>query len=299
MILYLSDGKQIRGDLLKSAVLRSDLAPVPLTLEAEIRSGDEVFDPQLEEGKTLGLATGEKLYIVKSTRVTAPLAQGGRPYDGFRVTAILENCLKVAYVRERAIVKENASLSAIYRAAGASIPGIAGDFPVKRFTCLVGDTPTFHIARILQEEGGVVRWKRNRLEFLSLMALQQQDAGRTIPGNASSATNGGFLERHQVPSFYSLDDAGAFVQGNRAKPRAAAFSPFKNAIQLRSMTRCLVTKMNARIAYDQRLCAGDVVRFTTGEKYIIVTAAHVFESGTDDGGAGEEYSRLWLGEVEE
>jgi len=36
MILCFTDGRQIRGDLIQFAALRSDLAQIPLTLEADI-----------------------------------------------------------------------------------------------------------------------------------------------------------------------------------------------------------------------------------------------------------------------
>lgn len=299
MILYTQDGKQIRGDLILSACLRSDLSPIPVTLEADIRTGGETLDTMLGEGKTISLATGEKLYIVKSVRKMARQVQGDRPEDGFRITALLESCLKVAYVRSRAIIKENATLAAIYRAAGASIQGIISDFPVKRFTCLVGDVPTFQIARVLQEEGGVVRWRNKKLEFLSLRSFKTAKAVRTLPGNDSDAVAGGFLERHQVPWFFSLKEDGTFAQGNTAKARSTAFSPFKTEIQLRNMTRALVQKKTLKAAYDQRLCAGDVVQLEGGEKLVVITAAHCFSAGSEQGGASDSYTRLWLGEVDE
>lgn len=299
MILYLENEKQIRGDLIISACLRSDLSPIPLTLEAEIRAGDETFNPQLAEGRTIRLESGEKLYIVKSVRVQDRKVEGERPMDGFQITALIEACLPVAYVRERAIIKENASLSAIYRAAGATIPGIISDFPVKRFYCYVGETPTFQIARVLQEEGGVVRWKNKKLEFLSLRALKQAKAVRTIPGNASDSVDGGFLVRHRVPWFFSLAEDASFLYGNQAKPRSVNYSPFKTEIQLRNMTRCIIHRKTLRAKYDQRICAGDVIQLDGGTKMIVITAAHVFSSGTEESGSSDQYSRLWLGEVDE
>ena len=65
MILTFADGKQIRGDLIKSATLRSDLSPIPLTLEAEIRAGDDGLDKRLAEGQVLNVG-GDALRSVKS-----------------------------------------------------------------------------------------------------------------------------------------------------------------------------------------------------------------------------------------
>ena len=71
MILYLSNGEQIRGDLIRSAVMRSDMSPVPVTLEAEIRI-DEDMAKRLAEGQIIGLGgnnreSGDQLRIIKST----------------------------------------------------------------------------------------------------------------------------------------------------------------------------------------------------------------------------------------
>lgn len=109
----------------------------------------------------------------------------------------------------------------------------------------------------------------------------------------------GFLERHSVPWFYSLNESGGFVYGNRTKARRARYSPFKNALRLRNMTHCLVRKMIAKVPYDQRICAGDVVQTSSGEQYAVITAAHVFDSGAMSGEGQDAYTKLWLGVVED
>ena len=297
----MANGKQIRGDLIKSAVLRSDLAPVPITLEADIRCGDNdgEIDELLAEGQKLSMSNGDALHIVKSVRVAERATQGTREMAATRITALLDPCLSIAYVRSRAIIKENAALSAIYKAAGATIKGVTADFSVSRFCCPVGATPSYHIARVLQEEGGAVRWKAGKLQFDRLPDLFKQEAVKTLPDNASDDVDGGFLERHSIPWFLSLDETGTAVFGNRDKPRSVLYAPFTNELRLRNMTRCLVHRKTIRIAYDVRIDAGDLMAFVGGKKLVVITAAHVFMSGTDDGGAADTYTRLWLGSLEE
>lgn len=299
MILTFADGKQIRGDLIKSAVLRSDLSPIPLTLEAEIRAGDDGMDKKLAEGQLLSAGSGDALRIVQSSRVTDRAVQGQREMTIYRITAMLDACQGAAYVRSRAIIKENASLAAIYKAAGATIKSVDADFPVPRFYCPVGDTPTFHIARALQEEGGAVRWKAGKLQFVRLGDLFKQTPVLNLPDNTSEDVASGFLERHSVPWFFSLNSAGQAVFGNRDKPRVARFSPFKDAQRLRNMTRCLVHRKTSRINLAGQIVAGDLIAYTGGAKLAVITAAHVFESGTDDGGTQNAYTRLWVGSLEE
>lgn len=298
MIIYLSNGKQIRGDLLKSAVLRSDMSPVPVTLEAEIRTDDD-FSKYLAEGEllTVGGASGDVLRIIKSNRVINRMVQGEREMSAIQVTAILDACQSIAFVRSRAIIKENTALSAIYRAAGANIKAIDADFPIPRFYCPVGDTPSFHITRALQEEGGVVRWKSGRLKFFRLPDLFKQKEVITLPNNASDDVDSGFLERHEIPWFYSLDEAGAIIFGNQQRPRSVRFSPFKNVQRLRNMSRCLVQRKVSKINLNPKLSAGDLINFVDGVPLCVITAAHVFENDTDGSGSNQ-YSRLWLGSLE-
>jgi len=298
VIVTFADGKQLRGDLIKSATLRSDLSPIPLTLEAEIRSGDAGLDKLLAEGQTLSVG-GDALRIVKSKKIAGRSTQGQRDEEAFSVTALLDSCHGAAYVRSRAIIKENASLAAIYRAAGATIRGVDADFPVPRFCCPVGDTPTFHIARLLQEEGGSVRWKGGKLQFMRLGDMFKQATVLTLPDNASEDVESGFLERHTVPWFFSLSASGEAVFGNRDKPRAARFSPFKDVQRLRNMTRCLVHRKTSRTTLRGNVAAGDLIAYTGGVKLAVITAAHFFGSGTDDGGAQDAYTRLWVGSLEE
>ncbi|MER2511507.1 MAG: hypothetical protein ABTQ25_03640 [Nitrosomonas ureae] len=299
MIIYLSNGIQIRGDLIKSAVLRSDMSPVPVTLEAEIRTDDDMTK-YLSEGQilTLGGETGDALRIVKANRVINRMVQGEREMSAIQITAILDACHNIVFVRSKAIIKENSALSAIYRAAGANIKAIDADFPVPRFYCPIGDTPSFHITRALQEEGGIVRWKKGAISFIRLPDLFKQKAVMDLPNNASDDVDSGFLERHEIPWFYSLDDTGAIVIGNQQKPRSVRFSPFKNVQRLYNMSRCLVQRKVTKISLNARLVAGDLINFIDGVPLSIITAAHVFENDTDGSGSNQ-YSRLWLGSLED
>ena len=303
MILFLQDGNQIRGDLIKTAILRMDLAPIPMTLEADIRGGDDSIDSQLVVDKWLKLANGDKMRIVKSTRVTDRGVQAQRQMVTYRVTALLDPCCAVSFVRKQAIIKETSALSVIYRAAGATIQTIDADFPVPRFYCPVGDTPTFQIARVLQEEGGAVRWKKSKLQFMRLPDMFKQKPIMSLPDNADDDVDSGFLERHEVPWFYSLKAAGGFLYGNRDKPRVTRYAPFQDEQKLRNMTRCLVHRKVIRIGYDSQITAGDLFTIVgeDGKKtdLAVVTVAHAYVTGTDNAGEAETYSRLWLGSLED
>ena len=292
MILYTSANQQIRGDLIKSAVLRSDLSPIPVTLEADIQV-DDALKAQLAEGKTIKTHNDDVLRIVKSTlKIDRTTPVGNKQHAILSITAMLDNCHKIAFVRTRAVVKENQVLSGIYRACGATLPAVEADFAVPRFTCPIGDAPSFHIARILQEEGGVVRWRKGKFQFFRLADLFKQKAIGSLPNNATADLDSGFVERHEAPTFFSLSDAGSFVFGDVSKPRTVRYAPFKNALRLRNMTQYLVQHKVMKTDYTLKLCAGDLIDFIGDVPLCIITAAHVFENGEN---SHNQYTRLWLG----
>ena len=78
MLLILDNGRPLRGDLVVSAVVRYDLAPVPATLEAEIRLDDDM-EARLATDKTIALANGDVMRIIKSVRASGRAAQGQGP----------------------------------------------------------------------------------------------------------------------------------------------------------------------------------------------------------------------------
>ncbi|WMC11763.1 hypothetical protein PU634_05190 [Oceanimonas pelagia] len=294
-LLYDKD-KVIRGDLIKRAVLRSDLVPVPLTLEAEIRADREVAQ-FLEVGQSITTYIGDQLEIIKSEYVPSGKAQGGAEAAFVRLIAVLKPVQAVSFIKTHGIVRYNATLAEIYRAAGATLRSIEGDFAVSRFACLAGEVPTYHIARALQEAGGVVRWNQGRLGFVPLPALFQQATYDSLPSHAADKVNSGFLERHEIPAFYSLDANGQFVFGNRNKPRALRYQPGATETTLRNMTSCLVLTRTARYKYAPSVTAGMLFGIEGGSPLVVMTAASLWEAGTD-GEPPNQYTKLWLGRFE-
>jgi len=298
MIIFTENQKQIPGELLGTAILRSDAAPIPLTLEASIKAGNADVERQIVEGKILTLGNGDTLRVIKSEKVKSRMTQADREVATIQIVALLDSVHPAAFVRQRAIIKENYSLAAIYRACGGNVRLIDADFSATRFYCPVGDTPTFHIARILQEEGGIMRWKNKRLQFIRLQNLMDARPEIALPSGATMDIESGFLERHVVPWFFSVDASGAVIFGNRDKARAVRFAPHKNEQRLRNMTRCLLQRKTAKIGLNMKLCAGDIVDIPGDGRFAIITAAHVFDTGQDSAGQTDTYTRLWLGEVD-
>lgn len=296
MQLYYDKDKVIRGDFIRSAILRSDLAPVPLTLEVQIRA-DRETKSFFDVGRSIHTYQGDDLEIIKSEFVPSGKSQGDGEAAHMRITAVLKPVKDVSYLKPRAIIKYGGTLAEIYRSAGARLRGIKGDLPVSKFVCLAGEVPAYHISRSLQEAGGVVRWRAGRLEFWPLTMLFKQEAFGTIAAHSSDDINSGFLERHEVPTFYSTDSDGAPVFGNKSKHRALRYQPGVNELTLRNMTSCLVLDKIARYQYAPAISAGDLMEIEGSNPLVVMTAATVFEAGTD-GEPPQQYTKLWLGRLE-
>jgi hypothetical protein len=288
MLLYTADTKQIRGDYIKMAVLRSDAVPIPASLEATIRV-DETNIKQLKVGKTI-IANSDIYQIIHAEEKPDYRQQGSKPLTEVYLIAILDSVTSVSFVSAKAIIKKDAHLGQIYRACGARISSITGDFEVPRFTVLAGNVPTFQIAQIMQENSGILRYKNKKLQWFRVNDLFTQKPIMQIPDNASEDIKSGFLERNEIPTFYSVDEAGAIAIGNVNKTRSMMYTPNKNAQEINNMTRVLVRRKVSVLPYNLSLCAGDLLEVAARGNMAIVTAAHYFS-------ASRRYTRVWLAEV--
>lgn len=296
MSLLAADGKEIGGDFIIGLTLRSDLAPIPKTLEATIRY-DEDIAPLLAEGKTLTAGPdGDQYRIVKSLPTfSAEGQQGGRALASIAVSAYHEKTVTIGFRRAKAIIKEKTSLAQIYAAAGATVT-VQDDISIEKFCCLVGQVPSFAVAKIIQEEGGAVYWTGRSMRFARIEDLAKQAPLYAVGPESVSTIESGFLERHQVPWFYSLDENGAFAFGNRERARAAIYSPRKNVRVLRNGSRCLILRNKLTSLYRPDIQAGAAIQVGAVNN-VVITAAHVLEPGTD-GSPTNTYSKFWLGEVD-
>lgn len=297
MDITLASGKLLSGDMIVSTVLRSDLSPVPVSFEATIRA-NSVTTSELVEGAVITAGRdGYKFRIVKTKDAKATIgAQGNDLYGALSIIALFDACASVSFRRQTAVIKEGATLGGIYGACGSSVR-IASDFTVKRFACLRGSVPSFEIAKVLQEEGGTLCMDGANLKFIRLGDIFKQDAAATLKADTTQDMVSGFLERHEVPSFFSLDKDGGFVFGNRTKVRAVGYMPRSDARVLMNMTRALIHRKVAQYQYAPTINAGQVIDIE-GEKFAVVTAAHAYSSGTDGSGINA-YSKFWLSTLEE
>ncbi|MGS0741347.1 hypothetical protein ACVBEF_05885 [Glaciimonas sp. GG7] len=297
MQIILSSGAVLDGDMLLSACLHSDLAPVPMTLEAIVRANERTI-AALKQDHTISVANeGYVFRIVQVKRSRAAShTQGDDMLAALHIVALFDPCHKIAFRRSTAVIKEGATLGSIYGACGARVK-INADYSIARFACFAGGVPSYEVARVLQEEGGAIYTDGREVTFTRLQDIFKQAPILSLEFDTTENIESGFMERHEVPTFFSIDAAGAFVYGNRAKGRSIRYQPRTDTRVLWNMTRALVRRKIMTTDYQPTVHAGKVIQIENS-KYAIITAAHVFEGGSD-GGDSQMYSKFWLGTMEE
>lgn len=286
---------EINGGFIKKIVIRSDLVPIPMTLEADIRVDEDSLHYFLE-GSELQLGNGDQFTIIKSRLINSGNVQGRNVARFMSVIAVLTPLVNACFVRDRPIRRKNTTLAGVYRAIGCTFRSIEGDFAVPVYNCLVGEPPSFQIAQILQENAGVMSWRDGNLKIERVEELFKKEPILNMPLIRGEEIGSQFLARHEVPTFYSMDKNGNPIFGDQKKARTARYVPNKDLATLRNMSTCLVLKQVSRVAYKPNIIAGDLLRISADEKLAVITVAHVFSAGID-GDPPRQYSKLWLGEL--
>lgn len=295
MNLYLSgSGEQLPGDLLLESVLRSDLAPIPRTMEFTVRLKDDL-QSRLHAGASVWGGREHLEYtIVKRERAQpSGVVQGNDPMQAMRFTAFLTKCKAIGEPRMRAVTARNAQLGSLYRACGANIV-ILNDFNVSSFACLAGDVPSMAVAVALQEEGAALVLRDGKLSVERLNNLMSQAPVDSLGQfDSTAAHDSDLLEQHEIPMCITVAPDGSIVKGDFSTARSARFIPGKDARTLHNLSHVLITRKIADSQLAQQIRAGDVVT-VAGKKLLVITAAHRF---TANDGIIDTGSRFWLGEV--
>ena len=295
MNLYLSaSGEQLPGDVVQECILRSDLAPVPRTIEFTVRLKDDL-ESRLSAGASIWGGHEHLEYTIVKRERAQPngVVQGSDAMQAMRFTAFLSKCKAIAEPRGRAVTGHNASLGSLYRSCGASVV-ILNDFTVARFACVAGDVPSIAVAVALQEEGAAMVLREGRLSVERLHNLMSQTPMDSLGQFDSSAAHDSDLtEQHEIPMCISVDPDGNIIQGDFSKSRSARFIPGKDARTLQNLSHVLITRKVVDSQLAQQIRAGDMVD-VAGKKLLVITAAHRF---TTNQGIIDTGSRFWLGEI--
>lgn len=284
----------LRGDLMVRTVFRSDLTPIPQSIEFEVR--DTIDSAKIKTGAIVrfGSELTEFVIVKESSGGEDGRTQGDRTVTGRQFVGLLASCAPVASATQRSVVRYGATLGEIYRACGAQIR-IDSDFSVPVFACYKGMVPTFELAKALHEEAGSLVINKGRLSFIRLDDMAAVPVALTLRDDSAPSIRSEFLERHLVPFAFSTSASGGFTIGKSESGRWAVYRPRSPARILNNLSTALILRRKLQIAYTPGILAG--MRVDIAQKpYTVITAAHVFEAG-GNGAEGDQLTQLWLGEV--
>lgn len=295
MKITLSNGKELRGDLVPLLIVRTDLAAIPSTIECLIRVDAELL-PLIQQGELLALAEKQLHYrIIFTGRQNDGIQYlGNQNYTLMKVIAVLDSCHKLAFIAERAVIKENTTLGAVYRACGATVD-IGSDIKLSKFTCYKGDTPSFSIMRSMGLSACLPVWDgKNKIAFTRLRDLFLQNPAEKLPLDRTQEIKSGFLERHEIPAYCSNTADGSVIKSNASDGRRADYAMFCDKQELNNLSTYLVYRKIWTTGITPNLNAGEIVEIE-GKKFVIITATHALSKV--DSGSGSQVSRFWLGEL--
>lgn len=297
MQVYAPNGTALRGDLLTRVVLRTDLTPIPATVEIKARVTTETR-AALVEGQDVLVGPeqlGMRLVKVRDNSSEAAV-QGDRQVSFINAIGVLTSCWAVGEVLQRSIIREGTTFGEIYRSIGATARAGA-DFTVPGFACFIGMAPSFEIARVLQEEAAAVYIEGGRLQFRRLDELVQASAKLTLPADRSEEINTSFLERRAVPFVLTTTDDGAALSGRRETARGFVYRPRADQRIVSNMSKALIQRRKVRESLSTGVNAGARVDIA-GKPHVVITAAHVVEQQDEETGqGGDQFTQLWLGEL--
>ena len=290
-----ASGVPLRGDIVTRVVMRTDLVPIPSTVEVTARKIPESTEA-LRRGAVI-MVGGKRIpyrVVVDGGSTETGMQQGGREVAEISVTAVLDSCAALADPLQRSIFRERGSFADIYRSIGATAT-VQSDIAVPRFGAVIGSSPTMAVMRVLQEEAATVFLRDGKVLIRRLSDLVAEKAAITFPVDRTQRLESELLARHAIPFVVSTDEANGVVSTKREAGRAVVYWPRADTRVLNNMGTSLLTTRKMQQALEVDINAGDRID-VGGTPMVVVTAAHVFQAKTADAD-GEEKTVLWLGEL--
>lgn len=295
MLVYPAGSDQpIRVDLLVRVVYRTDLTPIPATLEIEVRHHEDT-DKVIVQGARLkvGPELTEFILVKVFDREDAELLQDGRKLSSIRAVGLLASCAPIANRLQHAVIRENATMGEIYRACGANIT-IESDFTVPSFACYVGMTPSFEIAKILREEAGVLIYKSGKILFRRLKELKAAPYEHQSGDDVVQRLDSPFLKGHAVSAGFTSETEGEVLHSSKDAQRGSVYRPRADQRIVNNMGIALVQTTKVFSIVLPLFNAG--MRIDVGGiPQVVITAAHVLD--TDGSSVPGHYTQFWLGEI--
>lgn len=297
MKIVLSDGSTIGGGDLISAIYRTDLVPVPVSLEMVVKATDELKE-LLKIGDKLIVGDGISLTIVKSQHINMQAVKAGKRVGGLIIIAVLSGCEPLLSVASRATSLNDTSFNEVYRVLGAKVR-LKSDIKLNQFICLKGQLPTKRIAISLQKEAAVTMYSDGEISVTRINDLFKGES-LIYDRSALQWIDNPHVLSHGNTNFLSVDDNGSDILGSPLNNKQVGYYPRADARELQNLRRILVTKAKMVRQLDDRLNAGSVVTIDDGygqDSLVVLTAAHRYDTGAL-GGRPIMATQAWLAQLE-
>lgn len=295
MRVTLPDGKIIGPDCLVSDILRFDCIPSPISLEFQVILSPET-DEQLQENSVIQIGDDYlELKIIKRVTNSSGFLKDDKILNIGAFVAFLNGTENLIKPTSKAIYLENTTIGAALRASGSKLKVIE-DVPLQSYFCPVGATPSYEIARKLREEAAVMFCtEKGQLVIKRLSQLLDGEPVLTLDETAVKWMENTTQLNHTIPTFQTVNADGSTIEGELKGGAKTAFYPNLDARRLKNLSTVLVTRGTVMRPYDPLIKAGDVV-MVKDKKYVILTAAHRYDSGVL-GAPSVTVSKYWLAEV--
>ncbi|WP_296405013.1 hypothetical protein [Psychrobacter sp.] len=295
--LTLSDGYGIDGQDLISVIYRTDLVPVPASLELLVKATDRIR-PLLQTGSILQTSDGTALTVVKSQHIDMQAIKEGKRVGALIVTAVLSGCEPLLGVTNKAVALYDTSFNEVYRALGAKLR-LKSDIKLNEFICLKGQLPTKRIALALQKEAAVAAFIDGNVSILRINDLFKGEPVLYDRSALQWVDNPNIIN-HSNTNYLSIDDNGSDIIGTPFNNKQIGYYPRADVRELQNLRRILVTKAKMVRQLDDTLMAGRYIQVDNGierDDLVVLTAAHRYDSGAL-GGRAMMATQVWLAAAE-
>lgn len=295
MRIFLSDGNAINMDKFVSSILRTDCTPVPASLEFQVilQEGQEQM---LQEGSVVRIGSNYlEMKIVKSVFLNSGIIKDGVSMRLAAMIAVLHGCEGLINPASRAVYLENSSIGAALRASGNKIK-VVEDVPMVRYFCALGATPTYEIARKCGEEAAVICVTPDgKIAVKRLSQIMDQEPVASISSASVQWVANPTQISHSIPVYQTINADGSTIEGSLTAGAQSGFYPNLDARRAKNLSTVLVTRGTVIRQFSPDLTGGQVI-LVDDKKYLILTAAHPFDTGIL-GAASVSATKIWLAEV--
>lgn len=284
-------GTVISASRLTRSVYRTDLIPVPVNCEFSVILDDDLEKSLVDGAVVVVGADNTPMKIIKVSKLDTQMVVQDKRIKIASFIAVLEGCEALIDPLSKAVILDGTNLASAYRACGCKMK-FDKDVPLLNFISAYGAIPTIEVAHCLQQESAAIFFQNGKLNAQRLRQFFSQEPVLTIDSSAVAWVSNAKVEQNKVAAFVSVADDGSMIEGSQKAKTPVKYMANADARRLKNMNEILITRGTVTRGMNMSLNAGDVF-LINDEKYLVLTAAHEFQSGALGGGQVNA-SRFWI-----